>query len=370
MKLSQLFEATTPKFTAQIYLGHSDDVSNLKDAPSRQAVEAFEKKAKEKFKELKDKHPTKLRFATIPEANEYMKTMELDWPLSVWRIHGNHSKTKKAKVDWSGWVEPAAETADDIQITDLGDGRVMISVKAKTGPLLSIINSTAFIASRAKKKLQNSLGKTITTVSTFRSNKLIITATKDEAEQYLAKAKKDHKEWDDRKAQRTADKNDPVKKKEANKFNYEMQKRRKQELYDRYGKDIVERVKIKSLTHIDGDDGYQWSLWVDGRRQQSGMTYDQALGEQRMMWSYLLKVSKMTPEELKKEADIARGWQAFFMLQRLEVELDSYLHQMNKSAKKFVDAANQTKSAIRKAAGAKDPAEEMEALIAKLRKRM
>ena len=73
--------------------------------------------------------------------------------------------------------------------------------------------------------------------------------------------------------------------KERNKLNYKYQKAHKEELYKKYGKDIVERVKVRASSNAD--DGYQWMLIVDGRVVGAGMTRYQAEGEQILKWAYL-----------------------------------------------------------------------------------
>lgn len=370
MKIYELLEAVVkPKFTAQIFFGHSFDLTNISKAPSKEAVKDAEKKAKAKFNELKAAHQDKLKFATPAEATEYMKSMELDWPLDVWRIHGNHVKTKKATANWDGWEQPAELTYDDVQLTDLGDGKVKVHVATKTGPALKLVYSLVSTAMSKKYKVYNQLGHPVKNIYTFKSNAATIVAPIDALKKWLDRSKEEHIHYDKMEVERVRIKNDPEEKKARNKLNYEIQKDRKEELYKTYGKNIVDRVKIRSMSH-EGDDGYQWAMFVDGQRVMSGMTRDQAAGEQRMRWAYLLKVSKMSPEELQREADIAAGWKAYFMLQRLETQLNSYLGQVNRNAKGYVDADTKAKSAIGKASGKVDPAEEMEKLIAKLRKKV
>lgn len=370
MKLIQLFEAAAkPTFKAQIFFGHSFDLTNIDKAPSKEAVKAAEKKAKAKFNELKAAHPSKLKFTTPQEAVEYMKDMDLDWPMDVWRIHGNHFKTKKATADWSGWEQPVELTYDDVQLTDLGDGKVKIHVATKTGPALKLVYSVVSTAIAKKYKAYNQLGHLIKNIYTFKSNAATIVAPIEVLKKWLDEAKEEHVYYDEMRVERDRIKNDPEEKKARNKLNYERQKERKEALYKEFGKSIIDRVKIRSMSH-EGDDGYQWALFVDGYRKYSGMTRSQAEGEQLMMWRYLLRLSKMSPEELKKEAELADGIRAYFMMQRLESNLDSYLGKVNQNAKTYVDSKNATKSAINKATGKVDPAKEMEQLIAKLRKKV
>ena len=78
----------------------------------------------------------------------------------------------------------------------------------------------------------------------------------------------------------------PERKKEAAKFSAAEQKKRLEGLYARYGKDVVERVKIRQ---IGGDDGYQYNVIVDGRSIMNGLTRSQAEGYRVRIWARLAK---------------------------------------------------------------------------------
>lgn len=147
-------------------------------------------------------------------------------------------------------------------------------------------------------------------------------------------------------------KNSPAEKRKLANFNYEQQKKRKEELYAKYGKDVVEAVKIQSMSH-EGDDGYQWALFKNGRRVKSGMTRSQAEGEQRLLWADLAKFNKMTPEEQAKHLETLQGLKLYFELDAFEkavkANTDEYLAAVQRNAKAFVASANEANEAISKA---------------------
>lgn len=79
---------------------------------------------------------------------------------------------------------------------------------------------------------------------------------------------------------------------EKSKANYALQKERQKALYDKYGKEVVDSVKIKSV-RTDGDDGYQWAVYLNGRKYSSGLTQSQAASTQRSLWNEQTKKNRM-----------------------------------------------------------------------------
>lgn len=364
MKINELINEAAAKggakLPAQIELGGTWAAS----APNSDAKKAIMRKAKTKFDALKAAHPDKLRFKTVSDANKYMMSMEYPgWPMYS-SSNTARGKERSEPVDYSDWKEPEP---DDIQITDAGKGRISISVAAQRGPVMAIIRSIAWAA---KKAGLEPTGKTGTPVNAnFKSNTVLVKASMAEAEKLVAKAKKQKADYNKKKADDAAYNADPEVKKARNKFNYELQKERKEKLYSKYGKEIVDRVKIKPLIE-DGDDGYQWALIVDGKVKERGLTQSQAYSAQVTEWNYMLKISKMTPEELKREADAAEGLHAYFLLDRMEKQLKMYLRQINSIAKTVVDSGNAAKSTIKKAKDSADPVQQYKDLMDRLRKKL
>lgn len=381
MKIRELLSeaAAKPKMQYEIVLlrWYPDDEHKnaVRKVPyNKHSEEALKKSAQTKFKALQKEHPTHFDFATSKEATDYMMSMEYPgYPMAVAKINGGY--TNKYRVEPIEHYDVAEPGADDIKITER-DGKLLVSVETTAGPTIGIIRSLAYAAWKAKLPIFNKSGKKLdidTIGPSFKSNGLVIDGPREKVEQLLTKVKSQHDKDNKNREARKAQKEDPEYKKAQNKANYERQKERKDELHKAYGKHIVDRVKIKSLIS-DGDDGYQWSLWVDGRRNMSGMTKYQAEGEQRMMWSYLAKLEKMTPEERQKEADTAAGLRAYFLLDRLEKDLQVYLHDVKRHAKKTVDdhdaAEKMAKGAVKKAKDSSDPVKVTQDLIAKLRKKV
>lgn len=161
----------------------------------------------------------------------------------------------------------------------------------------------------------------------------------------------------------------PRRRKEAAKYYSERRKKELEELKQKYGADIVERVKVKSMSH-EGDDGYQWAMFVDGRRVRSGMKQAEARAAQRSQWSYLKRLKEMTPEERLREINAARGLQAYFMLQAMEDDVDLHLAVIKQHAKELVDANDLATDTIENAKVNDEQARKIyNDLIAKLRKK-
>jgi hypothetical protein len=204
----------------------------------------------------------------------------------------------------------------DFTFKELENNKVLVSVKPTTGPLITMFrytltniiyhdsarvheggdNGEYSASERANiKKLgsivnavENKNGGRINNLYLFKSNGYVLTFKEkpdlsvlrtyleDYIKRYNESRERSLKALDGRKER----------KKESAKYSREMQKERKDELYSVYGKDVVDAVKIKPMS-MEGDDGYQWAMFIDGRRVQSGMTKGQAEGEQRMAWKKL-----------------------------------------------------------------------------------
>ena len=233
---------------------------------------------------------------------------------------------------------------EDFKVQDLNNGKILISTTDTSGSRVAVIKCMSFQHLRGKNIPAYS--KTGIPVSiNFKSNGIIVKTTLEKAKEILERCIKAVVKELNRKTALKA--SAPERKKEASKLNYQEQKEKKEKLYATYGKDIIDRVKVKSLSQY-GDDGYQWALIVDGRITRNGMTKYQAYGEQQLMRNYLRKLKNMTPEERRREVEIAQGIKAYFLYNSLEKQLDTYLGQINNIAKNYVDAKNTTSDVINK----------------------
>jgi hypothetical protein len=358
------YEYEDLKYKARILLAMDPPIST-KGLDQSAVKDAYER-AKAKFMELRKAHPTQLRFKNTEDAEKYMKTMEypgwtliVQWARLDYARKNNqaqytytqdlyYKKTRKVKaLDLKKQEFKPKNEASAINVEMDGD-KVKLSIDTKVGPLMSLfIETIYYIARKTKFKYVNVKG---VEPDIYRSRPQKIwfkTSDIETIKGLISKKREKNREMEKDDHERLQ--NALADRKTANKASAELQKQRKEELYKRYGKEIVDRVKIKPMSH-EGDDGYQWALFVDGRRKKSGLTQYRAQGEQRMMWDWLLKWSKMTPEEQLDHISAVRGMEAYFAYQAMERSVDSqlpqYLDAIKKNAKKFVDAKQATKDAI------------------------
>jgi len=331
MKVQELFEAARNEpwskkgtLNARIVLSQfTSDITNAHKF-SRDVFNELEKQARAKFKKMVEDHPDGLRFKTYDEAKEYMAKMELpNWAVRIELNSRERGISRKTAIE-AGEVKD--DTIDDIAIKEVGEGKYEVSTRATSGAPVSVLQYLVSVAREAKLEVTSKTGIVLKYMGDFKGRALIVKGSKEAVELALAKAKKSYTKEADGKAARKAQKEDPEYKKAVNKANYEYQKEQKAKLDAEYGADIVKRVKVKSI-RADGDDGYQWGLFVDGQVKKRGMTKYQAEGERRMMMAYLKKIAKMTPEELKKEAEVAEGMRLYFMLDYLLKNKEIYLAQ-------------------------------------------
>lgn len=378
MKVNQLFEARQQEFFAD-YFPDVNDNSWSKRWKSRiilsyrppkrttgldqNAVKAAYEKALAKFKELRDAHPTKLQFKSTGDAADYMKKMEYPgWTMQTQWVRENPgygSAKNTFSVEWgkdrTGPLElekqeyKAPMELDEIKFNDLGNGRIEVRTDAKNGPKFRIW-LTALQKMPKKMKGLSGSGRDMTdyfALDRARPTRISFLGTMDEVKAAIAKGMGAGLKYDKQDHDKKQDA--PARQKEAAKYSAEQQKKRKADLYAKYGKEIVDRVKIKPMS-LEGDDGYQWALFVDGRRKMSGMTQYQADGEQRLMWKWLKEYEDMTPEQRLEHAQTLEGMRLYFMMDAIEKSIDAqlpqYLDAIKKNAKKFVDAKQMAKDAI------------------------
>jgi hypothetical protein len=326
--------------------------------------EAYEK-AKAKFLEIRAAHPTQLRFKTSVEATKYMKTMEYPgWTLVVqyarlnWGSGGykytqdleykTPRKVKTLDLPKQEFKPKHDENAINVEMD--GD-KVKLSIDVKVGPLMSAFITTAYnVGEKMKAKILNVKGRELDYSDLYRSRPQKVWVTTTDLDRVKAIVAKKHTDRvEDEKADHDKLQNALTDRKETSKWRADDQKQRKAKLHAQYGKEIVDRVKIKPMS-MEGDDGYQWALFVDGRRKKSGMTKYQAEGEQRIMWRWLKEYEDMTPEQRLQHAQELEGIRLYFMMDAIEksigAQLPQYLNAIKKNAKDFVDAKQATKDAI------------------------
>lgn len=212
-------------------------------------------------------------------------------------------------------------SSNQVKIEELEDGTFKVSVDASGGPLIQVIRTIAFSAvfgtippeydeddeSEYEKlnKARRNFSKLadVYTVSSkkisagreydkFKAKSCII-KFKDGVKNQADELKKlvdvvikyENEEITNKlERKRTA----PERKKLAAKLSAEDQKIRREKLYAKYGKKVVDSVKIKQ---IGGDDGYQWNVLVNGRSIMNGLTQSSARYEQELQWKRLSKES-------------------------------------------------------------------------------
>lgn len=185
-------------------------------------------------------------------------------------------------------LNEAAVSIDDIKIEDLGDNKYKVSVAATGGPLVAVLKSIVFGVKSNLKMTSKSGGKI--DPFNFKGNGIILQGDKDVIMKLIASKIVSNKT-------KTAEKlkhaeTAPQRAAEKSKANYALQKERQKALYDKYGKEVVDSVKIKSV-RTDGDDGYQWAVYLNGRKYSSGLTQSQAASTQRSLWNEQTKKNRM-----------------------------------------------------------------------------
>lgn len=345
MKVHELFESgglelwtRSGHFVARIRLGSYYDYS-----VDRDSLALAKKDAQAKLNKAVKDHKDGLRFTTVEEAEKEAKALGINYPLLIQVYDPKTKKYKKSielktKVDFSSFKK---QSFDDLKIEKVGD-KFKVSIEFARGEPLEALKSLMYLLAKNKKcKLFSLSNEELDKKGYFYNYKGRGFFVKGITEEELKDAIKQSSDKSQKEKQKREEHKALVNSKEykqaKNKENYEYQKAAKNELYAKYGKDIVDRVKIKSMSS-EGDDGYQWAMFVDGKRIQSGMTQYQARGEQRIYWRYLLKLSKMTPEELQKEKDANDGVRAYFLMQALEKQLPIYLKQISSNSKMALSA--------------------------------
>lgn len=222
-------------------------------------------------------------------------------------------------------------TLSDFTITPVDDGKFQIKASATSGPQVQAIRSFAFftighkfldsgedqrgeseeiepynqykLTSYAyKDKIETftlsgkSISKGRPSLSSFKASGVLATGELEDIKSLLAAAVKYTN--DDLAERQRAKELAPERRKEkaqayAKKRKVEVDKRNA-----KYGKDVVDRVKIKQ---VGGDDGYSWAVIVDGRVKWNGLTQRQAQSYQEKEWK------RLSVGEVKESSNLPIG---------------------------------------------------------------
>lgn len=216
-------------------------------------------------------------------------------------------------------IKESALGAVDISqftITELGDGKFQIKASATAGPQIRVIRSIAFfepsdiwmddgvedlgiaakldaygVFMRVAKTYKGKI-KTFTLsgnpikgsvrYDSFKASGVVAQGNLEDIKGLLAATVK-YTNDDIAELQRAKELAPERRKEKAHAY----AKKRKVEVDKRntkYGKDVVDRVKIKQ---VGGDDGYSWAVIVDGRVKWNGLTQRQAQSYQEKEWKQL-----------------------------------------------------------------------------------
>lgn len=201
-------------------------------------------------------------------------------------------------------------TKNDVKIEKIDDDRYKVSVTPTAGPLVSVLKSMIYrmkLESRTFTKLESKSGLAINPEN-FKSNAFIVTCKSEDAitksvEQAISDLEKDTARKE--KQKETA----PARKAEASKISNERAKEEKERLEKLYGKGTPARVKYRQ---IGGDDGYQYSVFVDGKPITAGDNLSTARWEAKRAMDRIAQKEKLgkyavsestTPFDLIRYAD-------------------------------------------------------------------
>jgi hypothetical protein len=187
-------------------------------------------------------------------------------------------------------AEPMKES--DVKVTDAGDGKFVVSVTPTSGPLVSFVRTIAYDLSRKRGfEVTMKSGLELPRWAKFKANAVVIkTSSKENVMKAVvdAVAKVNKEIAGYKKAKEQA--NSPEQKKKDAEFRSKQAKDRKDKLEQEYGKGTWNRVKIRQ---VGGDDGYQWTLFVDGQMRRSGMMKMEAEASQRRAADEIAKKEKL-----------------------------------------------------------------------------
>jgi hypothetical protein len=145
------------------------------------------------------------------------------------------------------------------------------------------------------------------TLGKFKSNKIWIffkpgvdeASARDTITKLIEDGIKKNSDHQSERAARQADA--PARKKEMAKLSAQDAKANKERLYNKWGKNIVDRVTVKQ---IGGDDGYQWNVLVDGRPLYSGLTRREVRYYKSLAYDWLAKKAAPIAESEKKTFNV------------------------------------------------------------------
>lgn len=180
--------------------------------------------------------------------------------------------------------------ASDVKVEPLEDSKYKVTVGPTAGPMVSLMRTLASrLRTKRGFKLTLKSGQEVPSWSRFKANGLIIRApSRDALQAELDKAIKEHNK--EIESQTKHKNSEPERKRESSQYQAGVAKQRKAALEDEYGKGTWNRVKIRQ---VGGDDGHQWTLFVDGRQHYNGMSKYEAESRQRSAADELAKREKL-----------------------------------------------------------------------------
>lgn len=165
-------------------------------------------------------------------------------------------------------------SVDDVKVEEQDDGFFKVSVGPTAGPMIRLMHSIAYTANDKRGfTVKTKSGRPLPHFEKFKANGVLIKPKDKSALDSLIAAqvkkinnqiKKDTK-WKEGAADR---------RKEAAKLSAQDQKKRRAELVAKYGS-AANRVKYRQPIEY-GDDGYQWTVFIDGREAINGLTQSEA----------------------------------------------------------------------------------------------
>jgi hypothetical protein len=188
-------------------------------------------------------------------------------------------------------AEPMKDS--DVKVSDAGGGKLLVSVTPTAGPLINFMRSLVFNLQRKKGYVvAMKSGIELPRWDKFKANafQVVKYPSKDELKAIIATSVKAHNNSITKEKQAIARANSPEQKKKDAEFRSQQTKSRKEKLEQEYGKGTWDRVKIRQ---VGGDDGYQWTLFVDGQERMNGMTKSSAESAQENAADEIAKKEKL-----------------------------------------------------------------------------
>jgi hypothetical protein len=188
---------------------------------------------------------------------------EVDFGEKNWLMVNIRAKKLNEGVD---------EVAPAVKVEKVGDDSYKLSVDGTAGDPVALLKKIAWYMHGKTRTftLTSKSGGKIDPYN-FKSNGLIVKGAKEAIDDSIALCSKAFMNGKKQEAKHKAAA--PERKKEAAKYSAIQQKKRMDAAAAKWGKGTYQRVKIRQ---VDGDDGYQYNVFVDGRSIMNGLTRSSA----------------------------------------------------------------------------------------------